>query len=64
MKLGKAVSWLMGNMQRSLFPKLEECRQIPLSQKEQRYVSKHRIAGLHCLDCHSSVWVILERISS
>jgi len=39
MKLGKAVSWLMGNLQRSLFPKLEECWQIPLTQKEQRLIT-------------------------
>ena len=39
MKLGKAVSWLMGNLQRSLFPKLEECWQLPLTQKEQRLIA-------------------------
>ena len=39
MKLGQAVSWLMGNLQRSLFPRLEECWQRPLTEKEKRLVS-------------------------
>ena len=39
MKLGKAVSWLMGTLQRSLFPHLEECWQRPLTEKEQRLVT-------------------------
>jgi hypothetical protein len=39
MKLGQAVSRLMGNLQRSLFPKLEECWQVPLTEKEQQLVS-------------------------
>jgi hypothetical protein len=39
MKLGKAISWLMGSLQRSLFPQLEECWKIPLTEKEQQLVS-------------------------
>lgn len=39
MKLGKAVSWLMGTLQLSLFPHLEECWQRPLTEKEQRLVT-------------------------
>jgi hypothetical protein len=39
MKLGKAISWLMGSLQRSLFPHLEECWKIPLTEKEQHLVS-------------------------
>jgi hypothetical protein len=39
MKLGQAVSRLMGNLQRSLFPLLEECWQGPLSEKERQLVS-------------------------
>ncbi len=38
MKLGGAISWLMGTLQRSLFPKLEECWQAPLTEKEQQLV--------------------------
>ena len=39
MKLGQAVSRLMGNLQRTLFPHLEECWCGPLSEKERRLVS-------------------------
>jgi hypothetical protein len=39
MKLGQAVSRLMGNLQRSLFPLLEECWQGSLSEKERQLVS-------------------------
>ena len=38
MKLGEAISWIMGTLQRSLFPKLEECWQSPLTEKEQQLV--------------------------
>lgn len=38
MKLGEAISWMMGALQRSLFPKLEECWQAPLTEKEQQLV--------------------------
>ena len=39
MKLGKAVSWLLGTLQRSLFPRLEECWKTPLTTKEQQLVT-------------------------
>ena len=39
MKLGKAISWLMGGLQRSLFPHLEDCWRISLTEKEQQLVS-------------------------
>ena len=39
MKLGQAVSWLMGNLQRSLFHSLEQCWQGSLTEKEKRLVS-------------------------
>jgi hypothetical protein len=39
MKLGQAVSWLTGNLQRSLFPRLEQCWEGPLTDKERRLVS-------------------------
>jgi len=38
-KLRKTISWLMGTLQRSLFPKLEECWNSPLTEKEKRLVS-------------------------
>ena len=39
MKLKQAVSWLIGTLQRNLFPGLEECCERPLTQKEQQLVS-------------------------
>jgi hypothetical protein len=39
MKLGQTISWLMGSLQRSLFPHLEECWRTPLTAKEQELVS-------------------------
>jgi hypothetical protein len=39
MKLGKGISWLLGNLQRSLFPQLEDCWSIALTEKEQQLVS-------------------------
>ncbi len=39
MKLGEAISWLMGSLQRSLFPKVEECWERPLSDKERQLLT-------------------------
>lgn len=39
MKLGQAISWLLGGLQRSLFPHLEDCWRTPLSEKEQGLVA-------------------------
>lgn len=39
MKLGERVSWLMGTLQRYLFPGLEECGERPLTDKEQQLAS-------------------------
>ncbi len=39
MKLRDRISWLMGTLQRHLFPRLEECCERPLSDKEQQLVS-------------------------
>ena len=39
MKLKEAVSWLTGTLQRNLFPRLEECWERPLTEKEQQLVS-------------------------
>jgi hypothetical protein len=38
-KLGQAISWLLGSLQQGLFPKLEECWKTPLTAKEQQLVS-------------------------
>jgi len=39
MKLEERVSWLMGTLQRYLFPRLEECGARPLTEKEQQLAS-------------------------
>ena len=38
MKLTEKVSWLMGRLQRSLFPSLEQCCVSPLSEQEKHLV--------------------------
>jgi Transposase DDE domain/Transposase domain (DUF772) len=38
MKLKEKVSWLMGTVQRSLFPLLDECLVSPLTEEEKRLV--------------------------
>ena len=59
MKLGQAVSWLMGNLQRSLFPHLEECWQRPLTETEQRLVSILEIVQVekHIAKSASGQWL-------
>ena len=39
MKLKEKISWLMGSVQRSLFPHLNDCLESPLSEQEQRLVT-------------------------
>ncbi len=39
MKLRKRISWLMGTLQRTLFPKLEEYWNSPLTGKERQLIS-------------------------
>src|SRR5712691_1602336 len=38
MKLKETISWLMGTVQRTLFPHLEECLASPLTEQEKRLV--------------------------
>ena len=39
MKLKDKISWLMGSVQRSLFPHLDECLDKPLTEQEKRLVT-------------------------
>jgi len=39
MKLTEKISWLMGRVQKSLFPHLNECLPTPLTEQEKRLVS-------------------------
>jgi len=46
MKLTDKISWLMGRVQKSLFPHLNECLPAPLSEQEKRLVSILEIVGV------------------
>ena len=39
MKLTNKISWLMGRVQKSLFPHLDECFDTPPTEQEKRLVS-------------------------
>ena len=39
MKLNDKISWLMGRVQKSLFPHLDECFDTPLTEQEKRLVA-------------------------
>ncbi len=39
MKLKDKISWLMGRVQKSLFPHLGECFDTPLTEQEKRLVA-------------------------
>jgi hypothetical protein len=68
MKLGETISWLMGTLQRSLFPSLEECLPVPLTEKERQLVKILeivRVEGYVCVSA-ASQWMgrkLLERKS-
>jgi len=38
MKLKERISWLMGTVQQSLFPHLDDCLPIPLSEREKHLI--------------------------
>ena len=38
MKLRETISWLMGTLQRSLFPYFEECSGTPLTEKQKKLI--------------------------
>lgn len=46
MKLTEKVSWLMGRLQRSLFPNLEQCCVSPLSKQEKHLVKILEIVAI------------------
>src|SRR5713101_33613 len=39
MQLKEKVSWLMGTVQRTVFPHLEDCLDLPLTEQEKRLVT-------------------------
>jgi len=46
MKLKERISWLMGTLQQSLFPHLDECLPSPLSEQEKRLVKILELVGI------------------
>ena len=44
MKLKERISWLMGSVQQSLFPHLDECLETPLTDQEKHLVTILEIA--------------------
>jgi len=43
MKLRETISWLMGTLQRGLFPYVEECSETPLTAKQKQLVQIREI---------------------
>ena len=58
MKLKNKISWLMGRVQKSLFPHLNECFVTPLTEQEERLVSILEIVQVekHVPQSSSSHW--------
>ena len=48
MKLGKAISWLLAGLQRTLFPQLEDRWKTSLTGNEQQLVSILEIFEIEC----------------
>lgn len=46
MKLKNTISWLMGRVQKSLFPHLNQCLPAPLTGQEQQLVTVLEIAQI------------------
>jgi hypothetical protein len=59
MKLEERISWLMGTVQRSLFPHLDECLDIPLTEQEKRLVTILEIVQVekHVTKSASTQWL-------
>mgnify|MGYP002064035565 CR=1 FL=1 len=58
MKLTNKISWLMGRVQKSLFPHLNECFVTPLTEQEQRLVTILEIVQVekYVFQCATSHW--------
>ena len=50
MKLTEKIPWLMGRLQRTLFPGLEECCATPLTKQE-----KHLVKVLEIIEIENNV---------
>ena len=60
------ISWLMGTVQRSLFPHLDECLETPLAEQEKRLVTIFEIVQVekHVHKRASTQWPRNSLISS
>jgi hypothetical protein len=56
MKLKEKISWMMGRLQRSLFPCLEECCVSPLTEQEKQLVKTLEVIEIEKHIHNSRVW--------
>jgi len=66
MKLGDAISWIMGRLQQNLFPSLEECWVASLTEKEQQLVAILELVQIENFIPKNSAGVgrkLLERVA-
>ena len=58
MKLKDKISWLMGRVQKSLFPHLNECFNTPLTEQEERLVAIFEIVQVekYVFNCATHHW--------
>ena len=56
MKLKEKISWMMGRLQRSLFPCLEECCISPLTEQEKQLVKTLEVIEIEKHIHNSRVW--------
>jgi len=59
MKLKERISWLMGTIQQSLFPHLDECLSSPLTEQDKRLVKILELIQIekHITKCANRQWL-------
>lgn len=59
MKLKEKISWLMGTIQQSLFPHLDECLPYPLTEQEKHLIKVLELVGIekHVPNSASRQWL-------
>ena len=59
MKLKERISWLMGTIQQSLFPHLDECLSSPLTEQDKRLVKILELIQIekHITNCANRQWL-------
>ena len=61
MKLKERISWLMGTVQRSLFPHLDECLDVPLTVQEKHLITILEIVQIEKYVPKSAIYQRLGR---